>query len=78
MGLLGTYIHAGLFSIGAAATCVAHGLPSTPDWIGYIPITSNTTANIVLLTRGSAAIVLSAAQAVQGEVFAIFAHSLIR
>lgn len=78
MGLLGTYIYAGLFSLGSAATCVAHGLPSTPDWVGYTPITSNTTATIVLLTRGATAVVLSASQAVQGEIFAPFCHSVIR
>lgn len=79
MPLLGTFIYAGGFSLASGTNCLATGLPSTPDWVGYSPIAA-VSLPVQFLSRTGATIILSSGNGagINGEVFAIFAHSKIR
>ena len=79
MPLLGTFIYAGAFCLAAgAANCFAHGLPTTPDFVSYTPITASVTRPN-LTTRGATGVNMNHAGGDQnGEVFAPAFHSIIR
>jgi len=80
MALLGTYTYAATLSVaGNAAACVAHGLPTLPDWAVYQP-TGTTGAAVCLVTRGADALYFhnSGGSATGGEAVAQFVHSIIR
>ena len=79
MPLLGTFIYAGAFCLAAgAANCFAHGLPTTPDFVAYTPITTATTRPN-LATRGATGVCVTHVGAdMNGEVLAPAFHSIIR
>lgn len=78
MPLLGKFIYAGSFSLANGNNSLLHTLPTTPDWVGYTPI-SATSLPVALVTRTTTAVVLiNPNTGTQGEVFALVAHSTIR
>ncbi len=78
MAVLGTYINAGAQSLANGANSISHGLPTTPDFVTWIG-TGATSLPVSLDSRGSSVVVLRNPNGAQGgEIFAIYAHSLIR
>ena len=80
MALLGTYIDVATVSLAAVSlVCVAHSLPTRPDYAGYQALVTHGAA-VSLLSRGNTAVVWynSGGSAVPGEHFLIFAHSIVR
>lgn len=78
MPLLGTFIYAGIFSLANGNNCLATGLPTTADWVGYSPV-SATSLPIALTTRTGATLILNNPNTgTQGEVFAPVFHSVVR
>ena len=82
MALNVTYTNSGAACIGAGLTCFAHGLPTTPDFAIFAPITDGT-ANVCLpvkLTRGAAHVAINGALANGTGADALFQvfHSIIR
>lgn len=80
MPLLGTFIYAGAFSLANGTNCLATGLPTTPDWVGYSPIAA-VSLPIRFLSRNSSGVAILAngnGGGIDGEIFAIVAHSTIR
>lgn len=80
MALLGTYIDVAVVSLaGYSLVCVAHSLPSRPDWAGYTSLYTIGHA-VALVSRGDTAVVWfnSGGSSVPGEQFLPFAHSIIR
>ena len=80
MALLGTYIDVAVISLAAySLLCVAHTLPTRPDWAGHTGL--YTIGNVTsLISRGDTAAVWfnSGGSAVSGEQMLLFAHSIIR
>ena len=80
MALLGTYIDVAVVSFaGYSLVCVAHSLPSRPDWCSYTSL--YTIGNVVaLVSRGDTAAIWfnSGGSSVPGEQFLLFAHSIVR
>ena len=80
MPVLGTYTFVGALSLaGNAAGCVAHGLPTQPDWAIYQPTTSIGAA-VALVTRAAAGVWYhnTGGSATPGEAVAQFVHSISR
>lgn len=80
MPLLATYTFVGVLSMaGRAQGCIAHGLPTQPDWAIYTG-TGSFAALTSIISRTNAAVWAfnSGGTAVQGETVAQFVHSLIR
>lgn len=80
MALLGTYLDVATVSLGGASTvCVAHSLPSRPDFAAY-QSTSTFGGAVALLSRGNTAVVWynSGGSSTPGEQLLMFVHSLIR
>lgn len=80
MPALGTYTFVGVLSCAAnAQACVAHGLPTQPDWAIYQG-TGSFAALVSVISRTDAALWVynSGGNPVQGEITAQFVHSLIR
>ena len=80
MPLLGTYTFVGALSIaGNAAGCVAHSLPTQPDWAIYQPLATMGAA-VCLVTRANAGVYFhnTGGSATPGEALTQFVHSIIR
>lgn len=79
MGLLGVFIYSGAFSLANGTNCLATGLPTVPDWVGYSPIAA-VSLPIRFLSRTGATIILANGNGggIDGEVFAPVCHSKIR
>ena len=80
MPVLGTYTFVAALSVaGNAAACVAHGLPTLPDWAVYQP-TGTIGAAVCLVTRGVSGLYYhnTGGSAPPGEATAQFVHSVIR
>ena len=83
MALLGTYIDAGVSCLASGLTCVAHSLPTIPDFSVYqalsqganaisVPVSLESyTAAAVIWRNGNGA-------GINGTQFLLFAHSIIR
>ena len=84
MALLGTFINAGVMCLPAGAGCIAHGLPTTPDFSTWMPRNAGAAAGgvdtgvVVLVTANATALVFSANNVRSGEVFSAVFHSVIR
>ena len=80
MALLGTYIDVAVVSLaGYSTVCVAHSLPTRPDWCGYTSLYTIGHA-VSLLSRGDTAAIWfnSGGSSVPGEQILLFSHSIIR
>jgi hypothetical protein len=75
---LGKYIAAGTMCLPKGAGCIAHGLPSTPEWASWTPRATTPATIPILVTMDPTALVFSAGAAAEGVGFAVFAHSIIR
>lgn len=84
MALLGTYIDAGVSCLASGLSCVAHSLPTIPDFSVYqvlsqgaasaisVPVTLESyTASLVIWRNGNGA-------GINGTQFLMFAHSIVR
>lgn len=91
MPLLSTYTYAGAASLtggggaGAAANCIAHGLPTTPDWAVSVPVgpligPAPLSIPLVLATRTPifVGVMNDNGTGVNAEMVAQFVHSMIR
>lgn len=88
MGVLSTFTNVSALSLGAnAAGCIAHGLPTTPDWANYQPVSPGDPsvgvyggAGVCLVTRGASGLYFhnTGGSATPGEAVAQFCHALIR
>jgi hypothetical protein len=80
MPVLATFTFVGALSIaGASDGCIAHGLPTQPDWVTYQSTLSHG-STVGLVTRANAGVWLhnEGGSPVPGEVIAQFCHSIIR
>ena len=75
---LGRYTAAGTFCLPKGAGCIAHGLPSTPDFATWMPRATTPATIPILATMNQTAVVFSAGAAIDGHGVAEFLHSLIR
>lgn len=83
MAILGTYIDAGSACLGAGLTCLAHSLPTIPDFsVSQIRSQGANAASIpVFLESVAAAAVIwrnGNGGGINNDHFLIFAHSIIR
>lgn len=80
MALLGTYMDVAVVSLAAySLICVAHSLPTRPDWAGYTGLyTIGNVTSLVSRADNAAIWFNSGGSAVPGEQVLIFAHSIIR
>jgi len=74
------YVQRGTVSLAQGPNCIAHSLPSRPDFVAWTPVTLTATMPVMCVSRGDSFYVLNSSNAagVQGDVFAIFLHSIIR
>lgn len=80
MALLGTYIDVATVSLaGNSLVCVAHSLPTRPDYAVYQSLLTHGTI-VSLVSRGDTAAVWynPGGSSVPGEQILVFAHSLVR
>jgi len=80
MAVLATFTNVSALSLaGRASGCIAHGLPTQPDWAFYQP-TSSIGALVTLVTRESAGLWWhnTGGSATPGESVSKFEHSLVR
>jgi len=80
MPVLATYTFVGVLSVAAnAQACVAHGLPTQPDWAIYQG-TGSFAALVSVVSRTATALWAynSGGNAVQGDLAAAFVHSIVR
>jgi len=80
VALLGTYIDVSTVSLaGYSMVCVAHSLPTVPDYAVYQG-TYTMGAAVGLVSRGAAMVIWfnSGGTSVPGEQLLLFAHSIIR
>lgn len=80
MPVLATFTNVTALSIGAnTAGCLAHSLPTQPDWAVYQP-TATFGALVALVTRAAAGLWWhnSSGSATPGESIAQFVHSIQR
>ena len=75
---LGKYIAAGTMCLPAGAGCVAHGLPSIPEYASWMPRATTPATIPILATLNETALVFSASAGIQGVGLGWFVHSLIR
>ena len=75
---LGKYIAAGTMCLPAGAGCVAHGLPSVPEFATWMPRATVPATIPILATMNETALVFSCAEARQGDGVAFFFYSQIR
>lgn len=87
MGVLATFTNVSALSLGAnAAGCLAHGLPTTPDWAVYQPTAPAAPSPglygtlVCLVTRGASGLYFhnTGGSATPGESVSQFVHSFIR
>ena len=86
MPLLGTYTFAGAASLASGTNCIAHSLPTTPDWaIPGIPIAPAGAASALsipvnLASRQAVAVICTNPNntGVNAEMVAVFVHSIGR
>ncbi len=80
MALLGTYIDVAVVSFaGNSLVCVAHSLPTRPDFAVYQSLLTHGTI-VALVSRGDTAAIWynPGGSSVPGEQMLFFCHSLIR
>lgn len=80
MALLGTFTDVTVLCLaGNASGCLAHGLPTQPDWAVYQP-TGTIGALACLVTRGNSAIwwFNAGGSATPGQSISQFVHSIQR
>ena len=74
------YVQFGTLSLAQAINCIAHSLPSRPDFVAWTPLTLTATMPVMCTSRGDSFYVLNSSNpdGVTGDIFAIFLHSIIR
>ena len=74
------YVQRGTVSLAQGPTCIAHSLPSRPDFVAWTPVSLTATLNVACTSLGDSFYVLNSSNpaGVQGNIFAIFLHSIIR
>lgn len=75
--VIGTYTNAGVFCLPAGAGCIAHKLPTTPDFATWMPRATALATMPILVTADQTALVFSASAKAEGLSWAQFTHSLI-
>jgi len=83
MAILGTYIDAGAACLASGLTCIAHSLPTVPDFaVSQIMAHGANAASIpIFLESRTAAVVIwrnGNGAGIDNEHFVIFCHSIIR
>ena len=85
MPLLATYTYAGAASLASGGSCIAHGLPTQPDWAYAIPISAagapasgSIPIGLVTLTDDTVALVNPNGTAVNAEMVVQFVHAISR
>ena len=83
MALLGTYIDAGVQCLASGLTCVAHSLPTIPEFSVYQILSqcANPVSVPVALESYTAAAVIWRnvnGAGINGTQFLLFAHSIVR
>ena len=84
MGVLSTFTYTGAASMANGPTCIAHGLPTTPDWAVFVPvgaIAANALSLPVQLTsRGTVGVMgrNPNGAGLNAELVAQFVHSIQR
>ena len=75
---LGKYIAAGTMCLPAGAGCIAHGLPSVPEFATWMPRATTPATLPILATMNETALVFSASAGIQGDGAGFFFYSQIR
>lgn len=75
---LGKYVAAGAMCLPKGAGCVAHGLPSIPEFANWMPRATTPATIPILATMDQTALVFSAGAAAEGLGLGWFIHSLVR
>ena len=85
MPLLATYTFAGAASLASGNNCLAHGLPTQPDWGYIIPVSaagaaapSSIPIGLVSMTNAHAVWANPNGTAVNAEMVAQFVHAIGR
>ena len=78
MALLGTFLNTGVFSLGNGVNCLAHSLPTTPDFATYFPITATLTVPNLNSRNATSVNYNNQGSAINGEAAAFAFHSIIR
>ena len=83
MAVLGTFTAVTNTCLANGVNCVAHGLPTTPDWANYLPVGTGAAAPasvpLHLISRSNVAILFGNGNpGINAEFVAQFVHSIMR
>lgn len=78
MPLLGTFMYAGAFSLALGTNCVAHSLPTIPEWVGSTVLTATLTMPNLVSRTATSININGQGGGTNHEVLAAVFHSIIR